>query len=136
MRCEAGGCFVMRLRVPLNGSDTSLIRPFRRFQRLYQRGAGRPSTEAGYNLLPDLFDFLSGNRRLIRQQLTFCAIHDGEKLITPTPYARADATTINRNRSGYRPLPGQLAATGGVLWYFSDFWRERRNSGDDYFDAS
>jgi hypothetical protein len=61
----------MRLRVTLNGGDTSVICLFCRFQRLYQRGAGRPGTEPGYNSLPDLFDFLSSDRRLIRQQLTF-----------------------------------------------------------------
>jgi hypothetical protein len=70
--------------VPLNGGYTSLIPPFGRFQRLYQRGAGRADTEFGYDPLPDLFDFFSGSRRLIRQQLTFCTIHDGEKFITTT----------------------------------------------------
>ncbi|MBZ5676307.1 MAG: hypothetical protein LAP61_18850 [Acidobacteriia bacterium] len=58
------------------------MRPFRRFQRLYQRAAARPIIEGGYNSLPDLFDFLGGNRRLIRQQLAFCTIHNAEKFIT------------------------------------------------------
>jgi hypothetical protein len=57
----------MGLRVPLDGSDASLIRPFGCFQRLYQREAVRPNTEASHNSVPDLFDFFSGNCRLIRQ---------------------------------------------------------------------
>jgi hypothetical protein len=73
----------MRLCVLLTGGQTSLRRPFCRFQRLYQRGAGRPSTEAGHNSLPDLFDLLRGNRHSIRQQPAFRAIHNGEKFITP-----------------------------------------------------
>ena len=73
----------MRLRVTLNRRYASLIRPLRRFQRLYQRGAGRSNVEVGHNSLPDLFDCLGGNRHLIRQKLAFCAIHNGEKAITP-----------------------------------------------------
>ena len=65
------GKLVMGLGVSLNGSQASIAGPLCRFERLYQRGANQPSTKGGHDPLPDLLDFLSGNRRLIRQRLTF-----------------------------------------------------------------
>ena len=81
------GSPLMRLLVPLDGRHTLFVGSFSSFQGLYQPWRCRPVTESGvtesaYDTLPDLFDFVPGNRRLIRKYSAFRAIHSDRKSIT------------------------------------------------------